>query len=250
MTPPLSQCTSTALATSLVLLGAACTAPPAPPSAHVQFGAMRAVMREGHTEARTRLADLDLGPGAIAVGALAGLAGEITAVDGEVHVATATAEHGVDRAASADDAATLLTVARPAHVTRLVAETPLDEAALKRLAATRHPVDEPGEHAVDTRPVVALAIRGTTRRLALHVARGTCPHEDTDPEHAPWRWAADPHTPVRLVGFWAPDRAGELTHHGTEFHLHAIVATATGTISGHVDEFELEPGATLEVGDR
>ncbi len=54
-----------------------------------QFGGLREVMRDGHTEARVRLADLVLAPNTIAVGALTGRAGEVTIGGGTAHLATA-----------------------------------------------------------------------------------------------------------------------------------------------------------------
>ncbi len=48
---------------------------------------MREVMRDGHTEPRIRLAEVVARPNAHAVGALSGLSGEVTIVDGDVWVA-------------------------------------------------------------------------------------------------------------------------------------------------------------------
>ena len=58
-----------ALAAALALV--ACTVTPGPRLQ--QFGGMREVMRDGHTEPRVRLADLTLAPATIGVGALEGL---------------------------------------------------------------------------------------------------------------------------------------------------------------------------------
>src|SRR5262245_10085361 len=68
----------------LVVLG--CATPPRDVDV-LQFGGMREVMHDGLAQGRVRLGDLGIRRGTIAVGALTGLAGEIT-IDGlSVYVA-------------------------------------------------------------------------------------------------------------------------------------------------------------------
>ncbi|HLQ36773.1 MAG TPA: hypothetical protein VK348_03155 [Planctomycetota bacterium] len=228
----------------LPLLLAACTA--ASPGVHVQhFGVMREVMREGKTEGRVRLADLDLRPGTIAVGALAGLGGEVTIHGHSLYVAEPDGDGvKVVRDAGAR-AATLLTIGQTEVYERADDPAIVDEASLlrwlhARAAATRLDPQRP-------RPLV---ITGMAAEMQLHVVRGACPDEATDPAHAPWRWSAPPGTKVELVGFHAPGQAGVMTHHGTELHLHAIVALGDRVITGHVDHFLLAPGAEVTIGTR
>lgn len=217
---------------------AACATPTAPATPYLrQFGGMREVMRDGHTEARVRLADLALAPSTIAVGATTDLGGEITIADGEVHVTNAADGSPRDATGAAQQAATLLTIATPTLTVTSTCERVLDEAELERIARA---ANLPG--------VLTIDLRGRVRTVDVHVARGACPHGATTPATEPWRWSAPAGAEVRIVGFFAPGQAGVMTHHGTSFHLHALARTQGGPFTGHVDALALEPGATVVVG--
>jgi hypothetical protein len=242
------------MSTGALVLFACATSPPS--TELIQHGEMRAVMREGQDEARVRL--IDLGPVAgdvatghtslIAVGALAGLAGEVTADGTSWWISTADEEHLHVAHESADHAATLLTAARVRAWDEVVASGLLDEAALGALVH---------EHlrsvGADPARPCALRIEGEVVALDLHVVRGDCPHA-SDASIPAWRWQAVTGTKVVFVGFHAPDAEGVLTHHGTRFHLHAIVPgdTASGAtpVAGHVDGFWLASGARVHVARR
>lgn len=225
-----------AAAAALVAFAASCAAPGSSKGAALQFGAMREVMREGRVEPRVQLDALGLEPGSVGVGAVAKLEGEITIVDGIAHV-TRAPEGRPERVEDTGAVrATLLTFANPAW--RAPRELPgeLDESSLASIAAAA------GTFA-------SVDATGAALDLQLHVTRGACPHGTTTPATEPWRWSAPTGARVRLVGFFAPGRAGTLTHHGTDFHLHAVVAVQDGTtITGHVDSFRLAPGASVRVG--
>lgn len=225
-----------AAAAALVAFAASCAAPGSSQGAALQFGAMREVMREGRVEPRVRLADLPLGRGSVAVGAVEGLDGEITIVDGDAHV-THAREGKPARIADAHNVrATLLTFANPDWSAPRDAQADLDEPQLALLAA------EAGAFA-------AVEAAGEVIELRLHIARGACPHGVTTPETEPWIWSAPAGAQARLAGFYAPGRAGTLTHHGTAFHLHAVVALPDGaTVAGHVDSFRLARGAAVRFG--
>ena len=197
---------------------------------------MREVMREGSVEPRVRLAELPIGRGSVGVGAVEGLDGEITIVDGDVHVTHARGSLPARIADAVNVRATLLTFANPRWSSPRSAEADLDESHLERLAA---PVGS----------FVAIDATGEVIALQLHIARGACPHGVTTPDTQPWLWSAPAGTQARLAGFYAPGRAGTLTHHGTSFHLHAVVTLPDGEIvAGHVDSFRLAPGARVALG--
>lgn len=217
---PIASCTSTQQATVL------------------QFGAMRQVMREGQVEPRVRLSDLDIAPSTIGIGAVAGLQGEITIVDGVAHIATAPDLSMRSEPASIDAQATLLTVATPTEVEELTCAEELDETRLSQLLRA---------HAANG--FATVDILGVAESLSMHVARGACPHGVTTKDTEPLRYSAQPGDRLRLVGFYAPDRAGTLTHHGTNFHLHATQVGKNGApASGHVDAFVLRSGAIVRIG--
>jgi hypothetical protein len=240
------------IASAAALTLVACASAPRSPEL-IQYGEMRAVMRDGHDEARVRL--VDLGPvaaegdgeraGLIAVGALAGLAGEVTADGATWWISMADEERVHVEREAADHAATLLTAARVEAWDEVVASDPLDEAALGALV--RAHLESVGADVALPR---ALRIDGAVISLDLHVVRGDCPHA-ADAAVPAYRWHAPAGTKIVLVGFHAPGAEGVLTHHGTGFHLHAITpgdgARGTGPIAGHVDGFELAPGARVQI---
>ncbi|MBK8096321.1 MAG: acetolactate decarboxylase [Planctomycetes bacterium] len=203
------------------------------------FGVMREVMRDGKTGPRVDLARFEQ-PGWYAVGALAGLQGEILIDDGRVLVARQDAQRITEVASNAH--ATLLTAARVSAWR----EMPLPDGG--DLASLERSIDA----AVGSTPEpVPFRILGACDVLEMHVVRGACPHGTVDPEREPFRYrqlpGANPSV-VTIVGFFAPGREGELTHHGTAIHAHALV---TGPFAarqlGHIDELTLRPGARLFV---
>ncbi|MDO8348773.1 MAG: acetolactate decarboxylase [Planctomycetota bacterium] len=211
---------------------------------------MREVMMEGKTEARVALADYEK-PGYYGVGALAGLQGEVLIEDGNVGIARDRATH--QRMGAGTERATLLTVAR----VRAWREVPL--VADADLEAIEHAIAEAVPESMHTAAApVPFRLEGNFASLALHVARGACPHAATSPETEPDRWSSSTEGASGTVaGFFAPGRAGVMTHHGSAIHAHARVRPAKQPISllgdsamGHVDSLVCAPGAKLFVPAR
>ncbi len=204
------------------------------------YGSMMEVLRNGQTQARVKLTDVN-GPNVVGVGALAELTGELTLDGGHAHV-TAVSEGSIHfPTTDPDAAATLLAVANVPHWNQstLPAIESLEdlEAAIAAAAAAA---------GIDTQAIPALPFRveGDFEGLCLHVLNGSCPIADPDgPE--PWR-LTDATASGVLVGFFAEDAAGQLTHHGQRSHTHAIVTTQAGLeAGGHVDATAVSAGATL-----
>lgn len=211
-------------------------------------GPMRQVLREGRTEPRVHLADLDDRGFTVAVGALAGLEGEVTVLDGEVWVARVEDGQLLVEGPEPrnDDAATLLSMARVAGWTR----TPLTDAAGR-------PVSGPGltgrtleaaiaagavRHGIDAAEPFAFVIEGTMLELDLHVINGACPRAGRpSPETTPWRWSTDEPVEAIIVGVHAEGREGEMTHHGSSIHVHAMLDVGGRLITGHVDQLRVGP---------
>jgi hypothetical protein len=209
---------------------------PVPPVKH--WGAMRTVLREGRTEGRVELAEV-VGANSVAVGALEGLAGEITVLGHEAHVAQVTDANSPDglrtRLAAPGDRATLLVAAEVAewseHALDAVADLDSLEEVIGAIARA---------NGIPTGPF-PFRIEGLASHLALHVLDRSCPVASPDGP-SPWRFSGEGE-PATLVGFYAEDSAGVLTHHGQSTHCHAILA-ARG-VSGHVDEVSFGDGARL-----
>lgn len=224
-----------------------CGCSSAPPEVR-QYGVMREVMREGRTERRIALAAVVARPHAYAVGAMEGLAGEVTIVDGEVLIARV--EEGSLRVESAaptsDVAAALLTLA---HVDRW-AEAPLPAAHGRELES--HIESAARSLGIDTTRPFPILLEGDAIGLEMHVVNGYCPH-GTDPatmNAQPWQWSSESPGRALLVGFYASNAEGVMTHHGSNMHLHAVLDCGQGTITGHVDRVEVGAGTTLRVAAR
>ena len=213
-----------------------------------QFGEMRAVMRGGDTEPRVSLSKVAARPGAIAVGALADLAGEITIFKSQVWVARPEAGelHVTGPTAISTDQATLLTVANvenwddhPLPLEGATSGKDLEDAI--RIVATNAGLDL-------KRPFPFVITTGIAS-LELHVINGYCPI-GTDPatmNAQPWKWSSPGPVSATIVGFFALDSAGVMTHHGTSIHAHAIVRHDQSTITGHIDRFALGQDASIRL---
>lgn len=204
-----------------------------------QWGAMRTVLRDGNTQGRVDLAEA-VGAHSVAVGVLADLAGEVTVDGGVVHVAEvldSTSPEGVRVRAAADgEQAALLVLADveswTAHALPAVSDLAALESAVRSLAS---------ENGIDVRAPFPFRVEGVARALSLHVLDHSCPIADPDGP-PPWRLRGEDEAAV-LIGFYAEDSAGTLTHHGQATHVHAVLADRGA--SGHLDDVRLAAGAWL-----
>ncbi len=235
-----------ALAPLALLLAAACSGPapePArPPAAELTpprvktWGTMREVLRQGRSEGRAELTALH--GVAVGVGALEGLAGEVTVRDGEVLVSRAPdgpdGRVTVGPPREGERAALLVTAEAgawdsfPLPACGSYAE--LEAAVAAALAAAGFDPAEP----------TPVRVRGRAASVELHVIAGACPI--ARPEGPPpWRHRAA--GAVELVGVAVEGAAGRLTHHDRSSHLHAVLDD--GATAGHLDAVALEEGAVL-----
>ena len=209
-----------------------------------QYGALHDVFREQQSAARISLAEATRLGHAYAVGALENLAGEITIVDGDVWVARAAGGElsvtGPKLAPS--DQATLLTHTRVWRWKRIRLTEPLSgeglEGAIESHAVARGL--EPNE------PFVFM-IRGTITQLDAHIIAGSCPFDDAPDTTPPWRLSLDEPIDAVLIGFFARDQAGVMTHHDTRVHMHVVMPWEGHTITAHVDQVALAAGTELRL---
>ncbi len=204
---------------------------------------MREVLREGNTQPRVSLQHIVAKPGAIAVGALAGLGGEITIVDGDVWVARSSGRGATVTGPDArdDDRATLLTAS---HVTAW------DSVPLKRGAAGEALAADIAAAAraqgIDTSKPFPFVIDGDITELDAHVIAGSCPIANPEGE-APWKFSLQSPERGQLVGFYAEDSEGELTHHGSLTHTHVVLPRPDGILTAHADHAGVAAGAVLRL---
>jgi len=199
-----------------------------------QYGAMREVMRDGADEPRVGLDQFAGRPGVVAVGALAGLEGEVVILDGEVW-ASRGAGGDVAAVRAAEEHATLLTVAEAGEWT------------IESIDAGGLSLDELLRREIDGDGPTPFVLEADVAELSLHVINGFCP-KGVDPGERgvePWRWSGTASGGVTIVGFHAPGTAGVMTHHGSEAHAHALVEIDGRRVAAHVDGARVLGAAAL-----
>lgn len=208
-----------------------------------QYGGMRDVLRMGNTQPRVTLSHVVSKPGSIAVGALAGLGGEITIIDGDVWVARSRAGNSVVTGPTVHhgDQATLLTVA---YVSRWV-DVPLPNGASSNEldAVIANAARSVG---VDTTKPFPFIIEGDLLQVEAHVIAGSCPIANPSGE-PPWRLSRPSPAPGLLVGFYAEGAEGVMTHHGSPLHAHVVLDRTGTTITAHADSVAVGPEAVIRV---
>jgi acetolactate decarboxylase len=228
----------------------ACATPEAPrPAALRTWGSLREALRDGQTQGRVTLSSVTA-PGVYGVGAMAGLDGEITIVDGEPLVSRVR-DGRVRTERSAAGEATLLVTAqvsawRDVAVTADVDPSQLDEFLAQSAEAAGLDPDAPFPFVID----------GELRHLRLHVIAGECPIRarmlGAEPKSPPFARHFD-RVRGKLVGIHARNASGVLTHHGSAVHLHAVVGhhelTGHDEFTGHVESVGIAAGAVLRLQD-
>lgn len=215
------------------------------------WGGMRQVMRDGQTEARVSISQVLTKPHAFGVGAVEGLRGEIVIDDGRCWTADVVAEAGRPvarvREGVQSRGATLMVVAyvptwSESAVKRALTSDELE--AYVRDSAKRSGIDA-------TRPF-PFVIEGEFRNLSAHVINGYCPMSQNA------EVVSADSQPVRLdgvagegklIGIYAENSAGELTHHGSSMHVHVLMESLPATVA-HVEGVALAPGAKLRLPSR
>ncbi len=205
-----------------------------------QFGGMRSALRLGNTSSQITFEDINSSPHAFGVGALTDLEGEITVVDGQIIVAKT--EDGIRAISStsnnSNDSATLLTLAYVDEWREYKFPSSMNfEDAVESVAAA---------HGIDTNTPFPFYILATTEAYEMHVINGFCPviTPDLEPKDQPWRLHGV-ETTLLIVGFFAKNQEGVMTHHGSSVHIHGIDTSRNEMVSGHLDSVAVQEGSTI-----
>lgn len=208
------------------------------------FGALQRLMHGGGLEASTSLAEWTPSAGLVAVGALSDLRGEITALEGRVHLSRPAGDESAistETDASGEGAALLALSEVPSWIEiSLAEEIPLEglDAAIRTMA-TRAGLNP-------SRPF-AFVVRGTLGGLRFHTidgARMRAGGGASAHSEAAVRQERDA-CEATLVGFYSEGHEGVFTHRGSRTHVHVIAADPPE--SGHVDDVTIRPGAVLRL---
>lgn len=202
-------------------------------------GEMHQTIMEGKVAAQIHIAPLLIRPGLNAVGPVEGLAGEITVIDGTVNIGVSNGQE--TRSSRPLDAGAPFLVwanvsawkrqALPPEITTL-------DALEERLPALLR------NAGFDAASPIPFRVEGTARTLKYHVLQpvsGLPPgRESHDRAQVHAELTA---TLVNLVGFYSTSHRGIFTPGSSDVHVHFV--TADGSRSGHVESFDLQPGAML-----
>ncbi len=214
------------------------------------WGGMREVMRAGQSEGRVSISEALGQARAFGVGAVEGLRGEIVIDDGRCWIGEVATDAEVPELRVYEGApttrATLLAVA---YVPKW-SETAFGQAvgADEVEARVRAVAERAG---IDTTRPFPFVIEGELCDLAAHVINRFCPMNQASAA------AAADHRPIRLdrktirgklIGIYAENSAGELTHHGTSLHVHVLTDSPRSV--AHVERFALGPHARLRLPAR
>lgn len=202
-------------------------------------GALRAMFHEGRIGETARLAD-HRGEGRYALGALAGLDGEVTVLDGEVFLSRPDGETVRSTRGAADAGATLLVSTRVTDWR----DVPIDEAIpweslddeIARLARA-------AGLATDKR--IPFRIDGTFPVLEWHIIDGSRLDGGGGSHHDHLAASIRGHeedAPARVLGFYSESDQGVFTHMGSRTHLHCVLDDGR---TAHVDRITIPVGAIL-----
>jgi alpha-acetolactate decarboxylase len=219
-------------------------AQPVGPTGVQAFGSFKRLAHTGDASAKVALRELPATAGTYAVGALAGLRGEIIAWDGKLTVTRGHSTEGRTEAPAADDAATLLALARVAawHEVRVPAD-------MRQREFEAFVLREASSRGLDAATPFPFLVRGEFTTVLWHVVTGAAGggHGATHAQgHARNRVFEAGNATGVMVGFYSAEALeGVISHPGERFHLH--YANRDFTRSGHVDGYAVRAGAVLSL---
>lgn len=214
----------------------------------VQYGKMHEVIGQQQHQGRVKFAKVVKQPHFYGVGALESLGGEATIFDGKV----------------------TLTQVKPDGKLQTLKLTPQTQAALLVGGYvtdwSKHPLqqavtsdglnslleEDARDAGVNVKAPFLFVIEGDFQNVEFHVINGACPirarmRKETLPADKRPFEADLPKVSGKLVGVFAKDAAGNITHPDTSMHMHLLFKDAkTGKMrTGHVEKLTVAPGATL-----
>jgi alpha-acetolactate decarboxylase len=217
----------------------------------VQYGKMHESIGQQQHHARVRFEKLFERPHFYGVAALTGLKGEATIVDGKLTVTRVDAKGllATSDGGFASESATLLVGAYVPAWTELKVAKSVDPVEFEDYIAAAA-----ADAGVDISEPFVFTIEGEFSKLRYHVINGACPLHarltkiDVPLEKRPFE-AEREHVTGMIVGVFAPDAVGDITHPATSTHMHLVFKDdKTGELmTGHVEQLGLREGAVLRL---
>jgi alpha-acetolactate decarboxylase len=217
----------------------------------VQYGKMSEAIGQKQHQGRVRFSKLTERPHFFGVAALEGLRGEATICDGELTVTIVDSRgrlHAGDVVSPEEQATMLVGAYVPSwtehEVIKDVPAEAFDEYVESVAAKAGLNTDRP----------FVFTIEGEFMDVSLHVIHGACPiHARMKKIELPERLqpfeAELPKVNGKVVGIFAKDAVGNLTHPATSTHIHLLYFDpATGkTVTGHLERIGLQQGDVLRL---
>jgi len=217
----------------------------------VQYGTMHEAIGEQQHQGRVQLNTLVERPHFFAVGALDKLEGEITILDNNVTVTRVDAARQLEsgKGSALENQATLLIGAYvPSWAEHKVAENVEPDKCDQYLA------DVASKTGINTSKPFMFTVEGDFSKVKLHVINGACPMHarlkkiELPKERQPFEADLEK-IHGTIVGVFAKDAVGKITHPSTSIHMHLLYKDAKSgrTVTAHVEQLGLLDGAVLRL---
>ncbi|MCB9464207.1 MAG: acetolactate decarboxylase [Candidatus Eisenbacteria bacterium] len=215
----------------------------------IQYGGMRLALAQGQNEARISLSDAVAIEHFFGVGAMAGLEGEITILDSHAFATTYGDRGSLVAADPSGVSATILVGQSVAAWSETVLEASVSPAKFDQ--TIREAAQASG---LDPATPFAFVIEGDVTDVRLHVIHGACPVHarmnklEIPADQAPYELEVD-RISGTVVGIYAEDAVGKLTHPATSTHAHLIfVDSESGEqLTAHLEKVGIAEGARIRV---
>jgi len=222
------------------------------PDGHiVQFGKMREAVGQKQDEGRVRFSELLKRPHFYGVAALEGLHGEATIYDGKLTTTTVDSSGRLRTSESSgpDQQATLLV---GAYVASWAEHTVAEDVGAEKF--DKYIADTAAMGGMNINKPFMFAVEGEFSDVRWHVINGACPIHarinkiELPKEVKPFE-SEMPNVRGTLVGVFAKDSVGILTHPATSTHSHLLLRDPVSgkLVTGHVEQIELRKGARLRL---
>lgn len=222
------------------------------------FGNFKHMMQSGNTAAQVKLQDIRQTKGTWGVGALAGLKGEIILVDGSMLVTPGSDVQGKTTASKVTDEAVLWASAEVKQWKEVVVPKNMTQAEFEAFVGQQAKLLN-----VNLDQPFPFRVQGNYTHLIWHVVTGekeasnasAVPNQQDHSaagshggghanNQSGQKVFRNPTLAGNLVGMYSGKALeGVISHPGERFHAHFI--DAAQSVSGHVDQYNVQSGATL-----
>lgn len=193
------------------------------------YGVLKEIMREQKIDANVDLSRFKETPNFYAIGALAGLAGEVLIIDGKVINGIATkGDLRIER--DFDKSATLLVTSEVQEWVEISINI-----NVQNLESIQTIIEEEAKRlGLKTNEAFPFMLKGKVKNIDWHVINAS---EATEQRHEAFKKAgisrSTENVNGEILGFYSEQHEGIFTHHGSFLHVHYV--NSAETEMGHVD---------------